>query len=106
MQRSIPMLSALLGACLLLTGTSRAEDIPPAGAERPSLPWYDRAQAGVSSWLVGTAARFDSFFGDPRAIEEDYSETYVRLRMGITQSRLNDTEWSSQAYARVPLPRL
>ncbi|MEO1751655.1 hypothetical protein [Thiofaba sp. EF100] len=69
-------------------------------------PWYDRAQAGMSSWLVGTAAGLDSFFGDPRAIEEDYTETYARLQMGITESRLNDTEWTSRVYAKVALPRL
>jgi len=85
---------------LLTAGAVRADET----GDKPA--WYDRAQAGMSSWLVGTAAKLDSFFGDPRAIEEDYTETYVRLQMGITQSRLNDTEWTSRAYAKVPLPRL
>lgn len=60
----------------------------------------------MSDWLVSTAAGLDSFFGDPRAIEEDYTETYVRLQMGISQSRLGDTEWTSRAYAKVPLPKI
>ncbi len=97
------LFTILLAFGVCLGGGARAEDESEAADARP---WYDRTQAGVSGWLVNTATRLDSFFGDPRAIEEDYSETYVRLRMGITQSRLNDTEWSSQAYARVPLPKL
>lgn len=89
-----------LGVGWLAAGAVMAEEA------EDNLPWYDQAQAGISSWLVGTAASLDSFFGDPRAVEEDYTETYVRLQMGITQSRLNDTEWTSRVYAKVPLPRL
>lgn len=99
-RRSIALFGLFLAAGALAPAALHAAE----GDE--AAPWYDQAQAGVSDWLVGTVARLDSFFGDPRAIEEDYTETYVRLRMGITQSRLNDTEWSSQAYAKVPLPKL
>lgn len=88
-----------LGLALLMPGAARAEEARDA-------PWYDRAQAGVSNWLVGTAARLDSFFGDPRAIEEDYTETYARLQLGVTESRLNDAEWSSRLFAKVALPKL
>lgn len=83
-----------------------AAGVVVAAEAEDGRPWYDRAQAGMSSWLVGTAAKLDSFFGDPRAIEEDYTETYARLQMGITNSRLHDTEWTSRVYAKVPLPRL
>ncbi|MFZ5467679.1 MAG: hypothetical protein ACOZAI_10505 [Pseudomonadota bacterium] len=95
-----PLAALAFGVGLLAAGAVLAEEA------EDNRPWYDRAQAGMSSWLVGTAAGLDSFFGDPRAVEEDYTETYVRLQMGITQSRLNDTEWTSRAYAKVPLPRL
>lgn len=90
----------ILGAAALAPGAALAEE----GAD--ARPWYDRVHAGLSHWLVKTAAGLDSFFGDPRAVEEDYSETYVRLQMGITQSRLSDTEWNSRVYAKVPLPKL
>jgi hypothetical protein len=95
-----PLAALALGVGWLAAGAVLAEETEDNRA------WYDRTHAGMSSWLVGTAAGLDSFFGDPRAVEEDYTETYVRLQMGITQSRLNDTEWTSRVYARVPLPRL
>jgi len=106
MQRSIFVFPALLSACLIVTGASRAEEAAPTEAEQMSLPWYDQAQAGMSGWLVNTAARMDSFFGDQRALEEDYADTYMRVRMGITQSRINHTEWTSQVYAKMPLHQL
>lgn len=95
------LIGVMLTMCLPGVGAWAADDAPTR-----TEPWYDLAHTGVSDWLVGTAAQLDSFFGDPRAVEEDYSDTYVRLRMGVTHSRLNETEWLSQVYAKVPLPKL
>ncbi|MEW6444735.1 MAG: hypothetical protein ACOZAQ_02060 [Pseudomonadota bacterium] len=102
--------ASMLRTFLLLAGVCTSSGVwaaePDVSPTQGDEPWYDRAHAGASDWLVGAAARLDSFFGDPRAIEEDYSETYIRLRVGMGYSRLDETEWLSQAYAKVPLPRL
>ncbi|MGK0673827.1 MAG: hypothetical protein ABWU16_04100 [Halothiobacillaceae bacterium] len=102
---SMPRLHILFAALALGWGWLAVGPALAAEVE-DARPWYDRVQAGMSSWLIGTAAGLDSFFGDPRAIEEDYTETYARLQLGITKSRLQDIEWSSRVYAKVALPRL
>lgn len=73
--------------------------------ESEEEPVIDVAHKKISSGVLATARWLDSFFADPR-IEDEISETRVKVRFSVFAEEGDDVEYNVRANLRLDLPIL
>jgi hypothetical protein len=88
-------------------GKSEEEDVKgEEDEEEPEEPTFiDAAHGSISSGVLETARWLDSFFSDPR-IENEITETRVKVRFSVFAQEDDKVEYNVRANLRLDLPFL
>lgn len=76
------------------------------GGEAASDSWIDRSYSYLNEYLCAPAVWFDGFFGDPRSLEENPVNTFVRLRTALGWDQSKGTSGGVQVRANIVLPQI
>ncbi|HEY7906038.1 MAG TPA: hypothetical protein VIC53_03845 [Wenzhouxiangella sp.] len=76
------------------------------GDEVAGESWLDRSYSYLTEQLCAPAVWFDGFFGDPRSLEENPVNSFIRVRSAIGWDQSEGTSGGLQVRANIVLPRL
>lgn len=76
------------------------------GGETASESWIDRSYSYLNEHLCAPAVWFDGFFGDPRSLEENPVNTFIRLRTALGWDQTKGTSGGVQVRANIVLPQI
>lgn len=76
------------------------------GTEVAGESWLDRSYSYLNEQLCAPAVWFDGFFGDPRSLEENPVNSFIRVRSAIGWDQSEGTSGGLQVRANIVLPRL
>lgn len=76
------------------------------GDEAESESWLDRSYSYLNEQLCAPAVWFDGFFGDPRSLEENPINSFIRVRSALGWDETKGTSGGVQVRANLVLPRL
>lgn len=76
------------------------------GDEAAGDSWLDRSYSYLNEQLCAPAVWFDGFFGDPRSLEENPVNSFIRVRSAIGWDQFTGTSGGLQVRANIVLPRL
>lgn len=68
--------------------------------------WLDRSYSYLNEQLCAPAVWFDGFFGDPRSLEENPVNSFIRVRSALGWDQSEGTSGGLQVRANLVLPRL
>lgn len=77
----------------------------PEDTGEPLAVWLDAAHDEISKQIIGTAMRFDQFFGDERSGEEKQT-TEINIFTALKVTQGDAPEWTFPINLNVDLPRL
>jgi len=86
--------------------TSKRGKLPTGiGMGEIIIKWVDVAHKEISKRILGTAQRFDAFFGDER-VEEEKQNTQIKVTTSVKLTEDQKTEFSFPISMNLALPRL
>lgn len=74
--------------------------------EAVSDSWLDRSYSYLNERLCAPAVWFDGFFGDPRSLEENPVNSFIRVRSALGWDQGGGADAGLQVRANLVLPRL
>ncbi len=75
------------------------------GHEAVGDSWLDRSYSYLNEYLCAPAVWFDGFFGDPRSLEENPINSFIRVRSAIGWDQREGTSGGLQVRANIVLPQ-